>query len=197
MIILKIHRIISSVFFILLFYSCKGQLKANDSCTETFKTARALAYANSTSQSTLDSALNLINECMECDSIKKAVVDFKITLLVSMKKYSEGIKFIDSLKEEDFTFGYKKKFMSKGLQALEFNSVNDTAKRNFVYREMADDIEEYIEKKSLTDKEFKEIYTDLFAIKEHYLDAAHVNNEVEILKNKYPGKQSFFDFFKK
>jgi len=152
---------------------------------------------NPTRQSALDSALSLTNECMQCDSIRKAVVDFKITLLISMKKYAEGISFIDSLKENDFTFGYKKGMMSKGLQALYYGSKNDTIKRNLMYKEIANDIEQYIKKKNLNNTEFKEIYTDLFAVKENYLNASQINKELEDLKNLYPEKKTFFDFFKK
>ena len=118
----KINQIIFSTFFILLFCSCKGQLNTNDLCKKKFKEARDLAYTNSTRQSALDSALSLTNECMQCDSIRKAVVDFKITLLISMKKYAEGISFIDSLKGNDFTFEYKKNLMSKNLKALDYGS---------------------------------------------------------------------------
>ncbi len=194
---LKTNQAATIIFFTLIFYSCKGQLTANDSCTMNFKTARNLAYSNPTRQSALDSALYLANESMHCDSIRKAVVDFKITLLVSMKNYGEGIRFIDSLKDSDFTYGYKKKFMAKGLQALRYNDEKDNINRDLIYREIVKEIEQYISKQNVSSKEFNEAYTDLFSIKENYLEANQINKEVEALKNKYPDKQSFFDFFKK
>ena len=193
----KINQILFSAFFILLVCSCNGQFNTNNICKKKFKEARDLAYANYTRQSALDSALDLTNECMQCDSIRKAVVDFKITLLVSMKKYAEGISFIDSLKEGDFTFGYKKNLMFKNLQALDYGSKNDTIKQNLVYKEIANDIKQYIKKQNISNTEFKEIYTDLFAIKENYLDVNQINKEVEDLKKLYPEKEAFFDFFKK
>jgi len=189
------YHVATFLFFTLIFAFCKGQLKADDSCMTKFKIARELAYANSNSQSALDSAMLLVNDAMHCDSLRKAVVDFKITLFVGRKKYTEGIKFIDSLNEKDFTFGYKQKFMSKGLRALEFNSKNDTIKGNLVYREIANDIEQYINsKQDINSKEFVEIYTDLFATKQKYLDAYQVNKEAEALISKYPDKKSFFEF---
>ncbi len=198
MTMLRINQVVAFIFFILLFTSCKGQFKANDICVKKFKAARELAYTNSTNQTALDSAMYLINECMQCDSIRKAVVDFKITLLVSMKKYAEGISFIDSLSEKDFAFGYKQKFMSTGLQALEFISKNDTNSQNLIYRKIANDIEQYISnKQDIGSKEFMEVYTDLYTVKEKYLDVSQINKEVEVLKSKYPGKKSFFDFLKK
>lgn len=191
----KITQIIFFHFFILLFCSCSGQL--NTTCIEKFKEARDLAYKNPTRQSALDSALSLTNECMQCDSIRKAVVDFKITLLITMKKYSEGILFIDSLNDNDFTFGYQKKMMSKSLKALTYDSKGDTVNRNLIYVEMANDLEKYINEKQLNDKEFKEIYIYLYAIKEKFLDAEQINTEVAALEKKYPDKTTFFEFLRK
>lgn len=194
---LKISQIVFSVFFGLIFCSCNGQLNTNVVCKKKFKEARDLAYKNPTRQSALDSALVLTNECLQCDSIRKSVVDFKITLLITMKKYTEGISFIDSLSDNDFTFGYQKKMMSKSLKALTYDSKSDTANRNLVYTEMANDLEQYINGRQLSDKEFKEVYTYLYAIKGNYLDANQINKEVENLKKLYPDKEGFFDFFKK
>jgi hypothetical protein len=193
----KTNQVTVIILSSLIFNSCRGQMTANDACATKFKKARDLVYSNATRQSALDSALYLANECMQCGSIKQAVVDFKITLLVSMKRYREGISFIDSLKNSDFTYGYKKKFMAKGLQALEYDVNKDTINRNLVYKEMANDIEQYINEHKVSSKEFDEAYTDLFAIKENYLDANQINEQIDLLKNKYPDKQSFFDFFKK
>lgn len=194
---LKISQIIFSVLFVFIFCSCHGQLNTNVVCKKKFKEARDLAYENPTRQSALDSALVLTNECLQCDSIRKSVVDFKITLLITMKKYTEGISFIDSLSDNDFTFGYQKKMMSKSLKALTYESKSDTANRNLVYTEMVNDLEQYINGKKFSDKEFKELYTYLYAIKGNYLDANQINKEVEDLKKVYPEKEGFFDFFKK
>ena len=87
--------------------------------------------------------------------------------------------------------------MFKNLQALDYGSKNDTIKQNLVYKEITNDIEQYITKQKISNKEFKEIYTDLFAVKENYLDANQINKEVEDLKKLYPEKETFFDFFKK
>ena len=163
-----------------------------------FKAAREIAYSNSTNKLALDSALYLANESMMCDSIRKAVVDFKITLYVAMQKYAEGISFIDSLSGIDFPFEYKRSFMRKGLQALEFDAKNDTVKRNVIYQEIVNDIEKYIDSKNdMNNKEFTEIYTDLFATKEKYLDASQVNREAEMLKSRYPNRKAFFELLKK
>jgi hypothetical protein len=193
----KINQIVVLALFALFFYGCKAHVRTNETCKEKFTMAQSLALANFNRQSALDSALHLANECMDCDSIRKEVVDFKIRLLVSMKRYAGGIAFVDSLKESDFTFGYKQRFILKGIQALEYNSKKDTAKRNLMYKEMENDIDHYVKDRTISDTEFKEIYTDLFAVKERYLNASQINEEIEFLKRKYPEKQSFLDFFKK
>jgi len=190
-------ELLNLIYISFIIHSCNGQSRNNDNCEINFKKARELAYVDSVRQSALDSALYLANKCMQCSSIKKSVVDFKISLLVSMKKYEEGIDFIDSLKESDFTYGYKQNLLSKGLKALEYSDKKDTINRNKMYREISGDLEQYIRNKSIGENEFKEIYTDLFSIKENYLDSNQINSEVEALKNKYPDKKSFFDFFKK
>jgi hypothetical protein len=197
----KMNQIIFLPFFVLIFCSCNGQLNTSVGCKEKFKEARDLVYGNPNTirQSALDSALNLANECLrlKCDSIKKAVVDFKITLLISMKKYSEGVSFVDSLRENDFSFNYKKKLMSKNLQALSYASKNDTIQRNLIYAEIANDLERYIKKENIKGKEFEEIYLDLYAIKGNFLDENKINQEIDSLKKEYPNKQDFFDYLKK
>jgi hypothetical protein len=196
---LKINQIIFFSFFVVLFYSCKGQSNVDTVCRQKFKEARNLTYSYpaSTRQSALDSALNLANECLKCDSIRKAVVDLKLTLLIAMKKYSEGMSFVDSLTESDFTFGYKKKMIYKNFQALAYASQNDTIKRNLTYKALSDELEQYIQKQNIIDKEFEEIYLDLYSIKGNFLDSNQINKEVEALEKKYPNKSSFFEFLKK
>jgi hypothetical protein len=191
--IMRIDKILFPCFMTLIFYSCSGQ-KDNMNCIKKFEQATKIAYSYPppANQLSLDTALRLVNESLICDTVKKAAVDLKITLLTTMGKYSEGMKFVDSLKESDFTYGYKKKLIYKNFQAL-----RDTTKRNIVYAEIASILEQYIKQHSMNDKEFKEIYTDLFAVKENYVDTNQINKEVEALKKQYPDKEAFFNFFKK
>ena len=91
--------------FISLFFlqSCSdARQKKLATCTARFKQARELAYGHYTRVSALDSALQLANACLQCDSIKKEVVDFKIMLLIQLQQYAEGIRFVDSLPTQEF-----------------------------------------------------------------------------------------------
>ena len=196
----KINKIVFFSFFVFLFCSCNGQMGTNaTNCNKKFKEARNLVftYPAASRQTALDSALNLANECLLCDSIKKAVIDFKITLLIAMKKYAEGINFVSSLSDSDFSFGFKKKITLEGIQALVYGSKNDTINRNLTYKEMASYLERYLQLQHISDNEFKEIYTYLFAIRENYLDSVSINKEVDSLQKVYPAKESFFEFFRK
>lgn len=183
-----------------MFFSCGGHLNTNALCREKFKKAKALTYTYPapTRQSALDSALFLTNECLQCDnSIRKAAVDLKITLLFAMKKYPEGILFVDSLSDTDFDYQYQKKLKSKTFEALKYNSKGDTTNLNLIYAQMSNDLEQYIKMTKLSDKEFNDIYIELYAIREKFLDTNQINKEVEILESRYPEKKAFFEFFKK
>lgn len=178
------------------FYACNAQT-SNEECQAKFKRAKKLTYAypNPVRQSALDSALVFVNESLLCDSnIRKAAVELKITLLITQKKYSEGVIFIDSLVEEDFTFKYKKKMMKKNFLALNFNSKYDTINRNLVYLEMANELEQYIRKEDISEKEFNEIFVELYDIKRNFLNVNQIKHEIDSLKGKYPNKIDFFSY---
>lgn len=185
----KINGIIVFACFALFFYACKSQLSSNKTCEEKLKLLRTLAYTNYDRQPALDSALHLANECMQCDSIKMEVIDFKWRILATLKRYDDAVAFIDSLKESDFTFAYKQRYLSKALRALAYISKNDTANRNNIYKEMAADIDRYVKKRTISEEEFQEIYLDLYEVKKQYLDTTQVNKEIDSLKMTYDKKQ--------
>ncbi len=194
----KTFKIVVLLFLVLVFlYSCTGQKRAESTCVEKFKMARSLASSNPIRQSALDSALYLTNESVGCDSIRRAVIDFKVTLLLAMKKYDEDLHFIDSLKQNDFAFGYKRLFLYSAVKAFKLDTQKDTAARNKIYLQMSKDLEHYINNNHIDNKEFKEIYTDLFSVKEKFQDANQMNTDIEALKKRYPDQQIFFDFFRK
>lgn len=193
---IKVYLNIFLIFSTFNINSCIGQQSTEDKCIEEFKIARTLAYNNSTSSAALDSALKIANTCLKCDNIRKEVVDFKITLMIAMQKFDEGVRFIQSRQESDFTYKYKKDFLAKTLSVLQLKSNHDTAAEKIMYKTMASDIEVYLTKEKMSENEFKEIYTDLFSVKRNYLDDNEIKLQVEMLKKKYPKKASFFDFFK-
>ena len=190
------------VFLILLlvgqitFYSCHIPHDREIICEQNFKTARDLAYKNPTDFATLDSALNIVNRCMQCDSIKMAVVELKIRLLQTLGKYEQGSKFIDSLQSSDFPFPYKKTLYQDNFIALNFASKGDTISRDKVYNKMAADLENYIRKSDLKSKEFQEAFTELSAFPKSSTDSLKFSSLIDSLKYKYPDEERFLNFFK-
>ena len=176
----------------LLFYSCHIPHDREIICEQNFKKASELAHNNPTRNSALDSSLTILNRCMQCDSIKAAVVDLKIRLLITLGKFKEGAKFIDSLTVSDFIYPYKKKLNHDNFIARKFTSDNDTLSRNKVLRQMASDLESYINSNNLKSKEFQEAFIDLTEI-----DSITSYRLIDSLKIKYPNEVKFLDFFKR
>jgi hypothetical protein len=155
-----------------------------------------LAYNNPSNQASLDSSLTLLNRCMQCDSIKDAVVDLKIRLLITMGKFKEGAEYVDSLQPSDFAYPYKKKLNHDNFAALNFASKKDTINRDNTYRTMLTNIENYINSNKLNSKEFQEAFADLFVLKQNLAEASEINQQIDSLKVKYPENAKFLDFFK-
>jgi len=178
------------------FYSCHIPHDREIICEQNFKTARDLAYKNPTDFAMLDSALNIVNKCMKCDSIKMAVVELKIRLLQTLSKYEQGSKFIDSLQSSDFPFPYKKTLYQDNFVALNFASKGDTINRDKVYNKMTTDLEGYIIKNNLKSKEFQEAFTELSSFQKSSVDSLKLLLLIDSLKAKYPDEERFLNFFK-
>jgi hypothetical protein len=179
-----------------LFYSCRLPHDREIICEQNFKMASDLAYSNPTNKASLDSSLTLVNRCMQCDSIKTAVVEFKIHLLITLGKFKEGFDFLNSLEVSDFIYPYKRKFNKDNFIALNFASTKDTISRDMTYRNMVTDLERYISSNTLKSKEFQEAFTDLNALTENLNNSSVSKRQIDFQKLKYPGEAKFLDFFK-
>ena len=116
---------------------------------------------------------------------------------MTLKRYQEGAKYVDSLKKTDFDYNYQKEIVYKNFLALEYNLNKDTINRNLVYSQMAGYLEDTIQKlKDFTSREFEQIFIDLFVVKNNYLDSIKINREIDSLKKIYPQKEHFFDYLK-
>jgi hypothetical protein len=193
------NKLITSIFLLVgqvIFYSCHIPHDREIICEVNFKKAKNLAYGNPNDFSALDSALDIVNRSMQCDSIKTAVVDLKIRLLITLGKYDEGSRFADSLQLSDFTFPYKKTLTHDNFIALNFASKGDTISRDKVYNKMATDLEGYIKQNNLKSKEFQEAFTELSSLQRNSSDSIKLTLLIDSLKIKYPGEERFLDFFK-
>lgn len=180
----------------ILFYSCHIAHDKEIICYDNLKKATDLAYKNPDNKASLDSALLIVNRCMKCDSIKAAVVDLKIRLLITLGKFKEGSDFIDSLQVSDFTYSYEKKLNHDNFIALSFASSKDIISRDRVYRKMADDLESYINNNNLQSKEFQEAFIELNGLSEKFLNSVALTRQIDNLKIKYPNEVKFLDSFK-
>jgi hypothetical protein len=179
-----------------LFYSCHIPHDREIICYDNFKKTTDLAYKNPSNPAALDSALIIVNRCMQCDSIKTAVVDLKIRLLITLDKFKEGSEFVDSLHASDFTYPYKKELTHDNFIALNFASNMDTISRDKVYQKMAIYLNSYITSNNLKSKEFQEAFTNLNALPRNSIDSISLDRQIDSLKIKYPNEERFLDFFK-
>ncbi len=180
-----------------VYCSCHFANDKQSNCLNDFRSASKLAYTNSNNKASLESALTIIDKCMQCDSLRKSVIELKIRLLTALKKFKEGSDFIDSLQSSDFEYPYKKKLIHNNFIALNFTSNRDTRSGDSIFRKMSIDLENYINDNNLKSKELHEAYIDLFSLKEKFLDSITINREVDSLKIKYPNNANFFDFLKR
>ena len=178
-----------------LFYSCNTNHDKVTFCYNNYKKARDLAYNNPYKPASLDSALIIVNKCMQCDSIKPAIIDLKLRLLITLNKLREGSEFINSLPPSDFTYAYQKSLYQDGLIARNFESIKDTINRDKVYKRMAVDLCSYIANKNLESKEFHEAFTELSAIPRNSIDSISLIHFIDSLKIKYPNEERFLDFY--
>ena len=195
----NMNKLFISIFLLIgqvILYSCHIPYDREIICEVNFKKAKDLAYKNPNDFYALDSALNMVNRSMQCDSIKTAVVDLKIRLLLTLGKYDEGSRFVDSLQLSDFIFPYQKTLTHDKFIALNFASKNDTLSRDKVYNKMAMDLEAYIKQNNLKSKEFREFFTDLSSLQRNSSDSLRLTLLIDSLKIKYPDEEPFLDFFK-
>ncbi len=192
----KLFVLIIFLIGLFLFLACNNSDFGEVICDDNFKKARDLAYEYPNYPPGLDSAIVIANKCMECDSIRTAVVELKIGLLLSLGRFKEGSAFVDSLQTSDFTYPYKKKLYHDNFVALYFASNQDTTRSDDIFNKMVVDLEAYISNNNLKSKEFQEAFIDLNALKEGHMDTWELNGKIDTLKMKYPNETKFLDFFK-
>jgi hypothetical protein len=178
-----------------LFYACSIAHEKRINCADNFKKSRDLAYEYPDYPPGLDSALVIANMCMECDSIRTAVVELKIRLLLSLGRFKEGSLFIDSLKASDFIYPYKRKLFHDNFMAQNFASRRDTISHDELLRKMFGDLEDYINTNNLESKEFQEAFIDLNNLSDRLKYTGVLLVRIDSLRIKYPEESKFLDFF--
>ena len=192
----KLTRMVCFCILLFVLNGCNGQSENNDSCLLHLKNARnqIASYYKTNEQSLLLSSIDECEKSMPCLETRKAAIELKVGLIIKLKRFQEGQKYVDSLTESDFKLKYKKRMWHNYFIALEFDSKGDTVKRNNYYKEIVSDIQNYIFKDSLPAGEInEESYYDLLFAKSKFLNKKEVYDEIEVLIHRYPKEQQFFD----
>lgn len=186
-----------SIFALLT--NCNGQSKQVENCQASYKSAelKLSKHVQNSNRALIKEAIEHLDTALKCKETRFKAIGLKITLLFILENNKEGYLFIESLGENDFAAKYKKKMYYNLFRALEYESQSDTANRNKLLKEIAIDIENYIQQENLHDDKIdEEAYYDLFLVKSKMLSKERINQEIDFLRSKYPDKQNFFDVLK-
>ena len=138
------------------------------------------------SLSIIDSVFNL------CPENKGQLVSLKITLLTLLKEYDKGFEFVNALEEEGFNKPYKRNMYLNTFKALSFEAKGDTMKRDVFFKELADEIESYVNKNPSD----KSAITDLFFTKIRFTSKETVLEEIDQMKEKEQARKDFYNALK-
>ncbi len=160
----------------LLLNSCSNN--AENRCDVLLQKAKGSLYQFYVSNDTLSliKAKNYIDS-IDCSSFKHKVFDTKITLVILLKEYSEGIEYVKTLNNSDFQKEYQKNMYLKSFEAMICESQGDTIRRNKLYQEIVSEIQSYLNKTSN-----QETLIDFFTIKSKIETKAEIIKEIELLK---------------
>ncbi len=171
--------------------NCAGQPESK-TCKDSYSEAKQMLnnYYQDSLQINLQSALKSIEKALNCQETKKKAVHLKTSLLVLMKEYNYGAKFIDSLAANDFQYDYKKEFIKFYFICLDFESKKDNSNYLSTLKKMGNIVEVYIE--SRKDKVAHEVYHDLFFVRSKLYGHDQIVEEINGLIVKYPAEKNFF-----
>ncbi|ATL49591.1 hypothetical protein COR50_21770 [Chitinophaga caeni] len=171
---------------------CQGEIKSEKSkCKEAYEEANARLneYYQNADQEMLDTVLHIVQKNInDCPDYNVKMVNLKIRVLILLKEYDLGYKFIYSLDEKKFEKPYKKDFYLKSLKAMELESQGDSASRNEQYLGIIDDVLRYIN----LHQSDKEAIADLFFIKAKVEEKSRVLESLDIMRDQGNSGDSMF-----
>ncbi len=188
--------LIGSLFSIVIFCSCKPNDRNKFSCLEHLRDAMSLTNRNSDNPAILDSALGILNQCRDCGVSQPLVTDLKYRALLSLGRFSEARRYIDSLDKSAFSYLYKKQLFSKNAIALEFASRKNSLQRDSVYSKMAIKLSALLDSAKLEKEKFQEVFVDWAILRENLRDTIS-NLEIDSLVGKFPDYKEFLEFSKR
>lgn len=169
--------------------NCKVDLK---------KAADSLnSYYQSGKLSALEASLPFLQEPLECPETRPRAIEMKISIFVLLKEYENGYKFVDSVKDNDFSRPYKREMAMDYFRALEFESKADSIDKKKHLQLITHNIQDYIKRSASSDTAMdKEAYYDLYLIKSKLYPINELYKELDSLKTRYPGQIDFIESLK-
>lgn len=195
---MKSYKIYIYYLLSFIFQSCDGQIDKIQDCKKTCNDALRSVYSGPDTNKVkdLDKALYLVTECLKCDSQNKAAVEMKIVLYLQKKMFQEGVKFLDSIKETNFTYSIRKQILVNYFIASKYNNENKIKSRDSVFQEMTNDLKKFTKTLDFNSTQFDDAFNDYFDIRNNYTNKEVINSEIDSLIKEYPQKASFFLFYK-
>jgi tetratricopeptide (TPR) repeat protein len=184
------------VIFAVLFGNCQGQSTNLKDCISSFNKAKTAlnSYYQNCDTSLLQKSLDNTELAMKCDTIRKAAIELKISILMLLKRYKNGYEFVDSLSTKDFIVSYEKEISYYSFQAMNYESNGDTINRNKCFNDAIEYIQNYIQQERLPSGKLDErVYYDLFLMKWRILNKQELKTEIELAEQQHPDNKDFFE----
>ena len=180
---------------LILLNSCNGQTSNSESCKEAYKYAMSKLnkYYVENNPLYLQESLTKIDLAISCPKTRASSIELKISLLLLLKMYDQGIVFIDSLTEEDFKFKYKLKMTHDYFQVLQTKSKGDSIGASKIMAGIISNINKFIQTDTISKGKLnEEAYYDLYVMKAGVMSFQTVESEIKLLVEKYPANKDFF-----
>jgi hypothetical protein len=191
------HFIPIIISLVTLVFSCNQEVKVSgaDNCIKYFNIAKSNInlYYRDSSTNHLDTALFYINTNTSlCPEYKTSFINLKLSILLLLKDDRQGQEFVRSLDSMDFDKDYQRGMYLGSFDAIKYEKLGDTTKRNLIYSELSTIIENYL-RVNYTDRE---AYVDLFVTKAKYRNKAEVIDEIDSLYKDRIGDNDFVEALK-
>ena len=178
------------ILFCFFCISCEGQEVNAKVCKENF--TKALDNYNSymllnQNTSILEKALDDLEISLLCDETRKMSIELKISILLILKNFQDGEKFVNSLEEGDFKRLYKKDMY---LYYFKSYLCNEEMCRLDNLKKSESSITKYIESEINFEEE---AFYDLFFIISEMTSEEEFSQQILIYRTQYPNHKDFFD----
>lgn len=195
---MKINGLLAGFALFGIITGCNGQSKNLKDCKAHYQSAKRMSndYYRNNNPAMLRSALNEVDKAIQCNETKSKSIELKISLLSLLKEFKVAYEFIDTLKDDNFKYRYKKAMNYNYFRALDYGNKLDTLNSNLFFKKSLKSVQDFIDKESATTTLNEEAYFDLFFIKKQFESKEKMANEIDSLKKKYPEHEQFFDALK-